>query len=578
MYRRTLHLSVILIMALTGAAAQGQPDRQHRLLERILLENIVPFWLEGALDHERGGYRLNHARDGSWLGPAPKGIVTQARTVWFFSRLYRSPYGKPEHLVAARHGFHFLRDHLWDQEFGGFYWTITADGAEPINALKHLYGQSFGLYALAEYYRASRDPEARVLAARLFGLLERHAWDREHGGYIEYFARDWSDPGEQIGPMGVPQQIKLMNTHLHLMEAFATYQRAAPSPLVRERLLELIQILSNSVVRKTWGACTDRHNRDWTPVTTPETQVASYGHDLENVWLLMDAADAAGVSDGPLTDLYHTLFDYSLKYGWDAAHGGFYYLGPLGGSATQRGKSWWVQAEVLVSALRMFQRYGDPRYLKIFDETLRWVAEHQVDWQRGDWFETIDPEGRASGVKSGLWKSPYHNGRAMLECLALLERNDRGADASPGPMVKAGRHMPHADNPDRILLEHVAFNVPEPAAMAEWYCRHLGMRVVREGPPPANARFIIDSAGVRMLELYRNPPESVPDYRRTDPLNLHVAFAVEDVAATHRRLLEAGATAVGDPETTPAGDVVVFLRDPWGVPLQLVKRASAMLP
>ena len=31
-------------------------------------------------------------------------------------------------------------------------------------------------------------------------------------------------------------------------------------------------------------------------------------------------------------------------------------------------------------------------------------------------------------------------------------------------------------------IEHVAFNVPDPAAAAEWYARHLGMRVVRRVP------------------------------------------------------------------------------------------------
>lgn len=568
-------LAPILLFQLTGSAVLGQTD-DRALLERILLENIIPFWYPGTLDREFGGYRLNHALDGSDQGSGPKGIVTQARMVWFFSRLHRSAYGKPEHLEAARHGFEFLRDRLWDQEHGGFYWSVSADGAEALQPMKHLYGQSFGLYALAEYYRASGDPEARALAARMFSLLEDRAHDGRFGGYREFFNRDWSEPDDQPGYMGVPADIKIMNTHLHLMEAFATYHRVEPSPLVRERLLELIQILSNSVVRKTWGACTDRHFRDWTPVMGPAAEMASYGHDLENVWLLMDASESAGVGDGPLLDLYESLWDYSLRYGWDEDQGGFYYTGPLGQPAVNRAKSWWVQAEVLVSALRMYEKTGNSRYQEIFQKTLRWIVDHQIDWRNGEWFESIRADGAPSGVKAGIWKSAYHNGRAMLECLEILGGN-RLTEAL-AMRQRTRRAGSNEGSGRRILLEHVAFNVPDPVAMADWYCRNLDMRIVRQGPAPAHARFVADSEGRRILELYHNPPDRVPDYRQIDPLNLHIAFVVEDVSKVRQLLLEAGAADGGEPQLTPAGDTVVFLRDPWGVPIQLVHRSQRMLP
>lgn len=128
-----------------------------------------------------------------------------------------------------------------------------------------------------------------------------------------------------------------------------------------------------------------------------------------------------------------------------------------------------------------------------------------------------------------------------------------------------------------IRLEHVAINVPDPIAMAKWYCENLGMKVKREGPAPANMRFISDAGENMMLELYNNPQGKVPDYKLMDPLSLHIAFHVDDVPAVRRRLLAAGATAHNDIETTPAGDVITMLRDPWGVPIQFVTRAKPML-
>lgn len=130
---------------------------------------------------------------------------------------------------------------------------------------------------------------------------------------------------------------------------------------------------------------------------------------------------------------------------------------------------------------------------------------------------------------------------------------------------------------DRIRLEHVALNVAEPVKMAQWYVGHLDMKVMREGPPPINMRFLADHAGNMMLELYHNPPEAVPDYAAQDPLLLHVAFMAEDVDATRARLIAAGATPVGDVTVTPAGDKLAMLRDPWGLAIQFVDRAEPML-
>jgi mannose/cellobiose epimerase-like protein (N-acyl-D-glucosamine 2-epimerase family) len=407
---------------LTAPSEAAWREESRATLERLLLENILPFWHPDSLEAEAGGYRMNHDIDGRWLGPSDRGIVSQARTVWFFSRLARSPYGNPDHLRAAEHGFHFLRDRLWDRQHGGFFWQVDWEGTTPTRPDKHLYGQAFGLYGLAEYYRASGNAEALELARRLFDLLDKHAYDREHGGYLESFRRDWSRPADdEINYMGVPSGLKLMNTHLHLLEAFSTYLRAVPDSRARDRLIELISIQSNAVVRKTVGACTDRHFRNWLPVTDPEQLIVSYGHDLENVWLLMDALESVRFSDSPFLDLFETLFDYSLRFGEDREAGGFFYFGPFNQPATGRHKDWWVQAEILPASLRMYRKTGEGRYLDLFHRTLRWVDEHQADWAAGEWFARVLPDGTRDGVKAGLWKSPYHNGRAMLECLEILE-------------------------------------------------------------------------------------------------------------------------------------------------------------
>jgi cellobiose epimerase len=391
-------------------------------LERILLENIVPFWFPGTLDTRHGGYQLNHGLSGRFLGPADKYIVTQARVVWFFSRLARSKYGRREHLAAARHGYEFLRDRMWDARHGGFFWAVDSTGKKAVVPQKHLYGQAFALYALTEYAAAARSAEALRLARKLFHHFDARAHDDEFGGYVECFDNDWRPAGTRTpNPMKHRSATdKLMNTHLHLMEALTPFCAATHDPLAEKRLRELILIQSGTVVRRETGACSDKFRRDWTPVRKPSYERVSYGHDVENVWLLMDACAVAGVPRSLLRSLYVALFDNALKYGFDPRQGGFFDGGPFGAPADKRGKTWWTQVEALVSALYMQRLTGEERYFEVFRKTLDWTVRHQVDWRGGEWFYGVSERGAASGYKAGPWKGPYHQGRAMLRCLEIL--------------------------------------------------------------------------------------------------------------------------------------------------------------
>jgi glyoxylase I family protein len=128
-----------------------------------------------------------------------------------------------------------------------------------------------------------------------------------------------------------------------------------------------------------------------------------------------------------------------------------------------------------------------------------------------------------------------------------------------------------------VKVEHFALQVPDPVALADWYVKHLGWSVARSSGPPGNGRFLLDSAGAVMLEVYRNAQAPMPDYAQMHPMLMHLAFVSREPAADRDRLLKAGATIAEDLVTARSGDQFVMLRDPWGIPLQLAKRAVPML-
>ncbi len=128
-----------------------------------------------------------------------------------------------------------------------------------------------------------------------------------------------------------------------------------------------------------------------------------------------------------------------------------------------------------------------------------------------------------------------------------------------------------------MQVEHIAWQVPDPVALAEWWVQHMGFNVVRRGKGPSLAHFLADKSGHVIIEVYNNPAASIPDYSKMSPLHLHLAFAVSDMAETRDRLVKAGATVAENISITHAGDEIAMLRDPWSFPIQLIKRAEPML-
>lgn len=127
-----------------------------------------------------------------------------------------------------------------------------------------------------------------------------------------------------------------------------------------------------------------------------------------------------------------------------------------------------------------------------------------------------------------------------------------------------------------MKIEHFAINVANPLAMAQWYTLHLGMSVVSALPAAPFTHFLADESDNVMIEIYNNPPDLVPDYANMNPLICHLAFASTDVDGDAIRLIDAGATLI-DHTHLADGTHLAMLRDPWGLAIQLCRRAKPML-
>jgi hypothetical protein len=117
-----------------------------------------------------------------------------------------------------------------------------------------------------------------------------------------------------------------------------------------------------------------------------------------------------------------------------------------------------------------------------------------------------------------------------------------------------------------MTLTAITLDCPDPLALAAFYQRATGL----EPHPESNADF----AAVRRPDGLVIGFQRVDDHRaprwpdQSVPQQLHLDFAVDDLAAAETRLLELGA---GRPDHQPGGHRWRVLTDPAGHPFCLVQ-------
>ena len=421
MLHRLFILVSVCSFAIAAPPEREELQRQAARCRALLRSSLVDFYLPHCLDRENGGY-LESLRDNKFAPNGERFLTLQARQLWFFSTLAIEGIERDQALAAAKHGYDFLQTKLRDPEHGGYFSKVTDAGA-PKDARKHAYLNSFALYGLVAYANASRDPQALEAAKSLFTVLDSKAHDNEFGGYIEFFERNWTEVTNRtasgyVGAIGH----KTYNTHLHLLESFAELYRAWPDERVRQRIAELLTINVSTVHYPTENNNVDAFLRNWSIVQTPRNLRASYGHDVECVWLVMDAARTISMSPSILLNWATGLSENCLRLGYDKEHGGFYNSGPLDQPADDTKKTWWVQNEALLGMLEMYRLTRDEKYYRAFAQTLDFCERFQVA-KEGGWWATRAADGSPTNdrQRSSPWQGAYHAGRALIYAAKWLD-------------------------------------------------------------------------------------------------------------------------------------------------------------
>lgn len=390
------------------------------------LHAIKDWWATQALDTHNGGFAGEVSNEGVARHDAKKGAVLNARILWFFSEAglcLDDPLAK----TMAHRAYNALSSHFTDKEHGGLFWSINADGS-VLESKKQTYAQAFGIYAYCAYYKLTGNVEALSAATTLFDIIESRCVDRSNNGYHEALSQNWL-PLEDVRLSEFDSNYPFsMNTHLHVLEAYTELQKTAPSKRVREALINLIHIHNDYIMREDGSHCRLFFDGDWNDYS----KEISHGHDIEASWLIQEACLA--VDDRPLTKLVRPKILSLADKCFDTGYADRLYVynethidGPI-----DKTSIWWVQAEALVGFLNSYHMTGNKEHLQAALTLWEFVKSHHIDSKYGEWrwSALVDGAAKIRPYKCGMWKAPYHNGRAMIAGIRLLDKIQKDGSKS----------------------------------------------------------------------------------------------------------------------------------------------------
>ena len=377
-------------------------------IKTVLEGNILQYWL--TLKDPKGGFYGEVLSDGTVLYDAPRGVILNARIIWTFAAAYAA-LKKPEYLAAAVHAKDYFLDRFCDHKYGGVYWSVDSKG-NKLETKKQLYSQGFAIYGLAELYKVTRDDNVLKQAVNLFRVVEKYFADKVNGGYIEALARDFSPLEDMSLSAHDINADKTMNSHLHILEAYANLYKVWPDPELKAAVVSLLDIIGGKVMSPD-GHLQLYFKKDWTVLPGG----VSYGHDIETSWLALECATAV--------DYVDKVKPWALKLGIAGNEG----LLPDGSMRYEKlldgtfddSRQWWVEAETVVGNLWLWKYHGDSEGLARAKACWNYIKTNLIR-PDGEWHWAILPDGTPdlSQPRAGFWKCPYHNTRMCLEVMRII--------------------------------------------------------------------------------------------------------------------------------------------------------------
>lgn len=379
-----------------------------------LLERVMPFWIDHAIDWEYGGISTCIADDGTIISQ-DKYLWSQLRAIWTFAALYNRIDRRPLWLDVARHIYQFVR-RCGRDEAGRWVFAVDRHG-RVIEGATSIFTDGFAIYGLTELARATGEQEAIDLALETY----RRVRDR------------LAHPGSYgIAPYEMPTNAKAHAVAMIFALVFYELGRFLDDREIMEAGLAQARDVMDVFLRPDDGLVREYVALDGSLIDAPQGRVVVPGHAIESMWFMVHIFRREGDERRVLRAI--EAIRRHLEFGWDAEYGGLFHArDAAGGQASWRfaeAKLWWPHTEALYALLLAYEVSRQAWCLEWFERVHDYAFSHFPVPRHGEWTQRLDREGRPlQDVVALPVKDPFHLPRSLILSIQLLERSAHALEA-----------------------------------------------------------------------------------------------------------------------------------------------------
>jgi N-acylglucosamine 2-epimerase len=388
--------------------SQSLPELR-RFLENHLLDSVVPFWVEHAID-PAGGINTCIKDDGTLVN-RDKWLWSQWRAVWVFASLYTMVEPRPQWLQIAKDICAFSARHGWDEQVGGWALRLSGDG-QVLDGCDSLYVDGFAIYGLVALARITNDDETIALARRTADNAIRRL--QAPHDTIPHFPYP-IPPGARVH--GLPMMFALTVWELGQFLDDQGYRQAA---------LEMSDDIFANFYRRDRDMILERIAADNREFPSPLGSVVVPGHVIEDMWfqihIARDRGDTQRINEAVRLTRRH------MELGWDETHGGIILAIDADGGLEigwqfADTKLWWPQTEAMYALLLAYEVCREDWCLSWYDKVHTYAFDHYPVAEHGEWRQKLSRDGTPFTDTVALpVKDPFHLPRALLYCIDVLGR------------------------------------------------------------------------------------------------------------------------------------------------------------
>lgn len=376
------------------------------------VQETLQFYERSAFDPQ-GGFFHYFKDDGQVYERNHRHLVSATRFVFNWAQAFHH-YETPLYREWTKHALDHLQCFVLGSgaQRGLSAWTLQDQRIEDSTVFA--YGQAFVLLAKAHAYRVGCATQMEV--ANAYDRMNEAFWLSNHSAYAD-----------EITPDGVLIDYRGQNANMHMCEACLAAHEFTGEERYLQRAIQLIERFAFELADQAQGMVWEHYRSDWSmdwdynknnPGNIFKPWGFQTGHQTEWAKLLLTANEFA--PDARLLQRAQQLHDAAYRYGWDAKNGGLIYGFAPDYSPCDTDKYFWVQAESMASAWRLWRVTQDPQYLQQYTSTWQWSWTHLVDHRYGAWFRIVDAQGqKLEETKSPAGKTDYHTMGACWDIMKV---------------------------------------------------------------------------------------------------------------------------------------------------------------